>query len=377
MGAGAAQAMAMITLRFPLDAADHLQDVPWRRARALPERKVLGHPTEANIGGYGGSIQPRSEPAGRDQRLGLGCEGEAERARGDVERLYTKAVAGEKGSPLLGIPNDECEHSVEPLDEGQSMLLVQMYDDLRVRARPKDVALFAIGPKLDEVVDLPIEEDANAAGFVEDRLLSAFDVDNGQPRHARRDSGLEQQPFAVRPPVGDRPQGSAHRLRFSDEAGVINMNVLSVTAHPSPERAKALGVKFVDLDTLLSESDIVTLHVPLTPETEHMIGARELAKMKPTAILINTARGKVVDEDALIEALRDKKIAGAGLDVFEREPLAMNSPLLEMDNVLLTPHIAFLSEESLDECTYMSIENVEMFIKGTPQNVVNPSVSNG
>ena len=157
----------------------------------------------------------------------------------------------------------------------------------------------------------------------------------------------------------------------------FNMNVLSVTAHPSPERAKALGVKFVDLDTLLSESDIVTLHVPLTPETEHMIGARELAKMKPTAILINTARGKVVDEDALIEALRDKKIAGAGLDVFEREPLAMNSPLLEMDNVLLTPHIAFLSEESLDECTYMSIENVEMFIKGTPQNVVNPSVSNG
>ncbi len=154
----------------------------------------------------------------------------------------------------------------------------------------------------------------------------------------------------------------------------FNMNVLSVTAHPSPEKAKALGIKFVDLDTLLSESDIVTLHVPLTPETMHMIGARELAKMKPTAILINTARGKVVDEAALIEALREKKIAGAGLDVFEKEPLPMDSPLLEMDNVVLTPHIAFLSEESLDECTYMSIENVEKFIKGQPQNVVNPSV---
>jgi D-3-phosphoglycerate dehydrogenase len=157
----------------------------------------------------------------------------------------------------------------------------------------------------------------------------------------------------------------------------FNMNVLSVTAHPSPERAKALGIKFVDLDTLLSESDIVTLHVPLTPETEHMIGARELAKMKSTAILINTARGKVVDEAALIGALRDKKIAGAGLDVFEKEPLPMDSPLLKMDNVVLTPHIAFLSEESLDECTYVSIENVEMFIKGKPQNVVNPSVLNG
>ena len=138
----------------------------------------------------------------------------------------------------------------------------------------------------------------------------------------------------------------------------FNMNVLSVTAHPSPERAQALGVKFVDIDTLLSESDIVTLHVPLTPETEHMISTQELTKMKSTAILINTARGNVIDEAALIEALREKKIAGAGLDVFEKEPLPTDSPLLKMDNVVLTPHIGFLSEESLDECTYMSIENV-------------------
>lgn len=157
----------------------------------------------------------------------------------------------------------------------------------------------------------------------------------------------------------------------------FNMNVLSVTAHPNPEKAKALGIKFVDLDALLSESDIITLHVPLTSETEHMIGARELAKMKPTAVLINTARGKVVDEVALIKALKEKKIAGAGLDVFEKEPLPMNSPLLAMNNVVLTPHIAFLSEESLDECTYISIENVEMFIKGKPQNVVNPEVLKG
>ena len=155
------------------------------------------------------------------------------------------------------------------------------------------------------------------------------------------------------------------------------MNVLSVTAHPSPERAKAMGVKFVDLNTLLSESDIVTLHMPLTPETEHMIGARELAKMKPTTILINTARGRVVDEAALIEALKEKKIAGAGLDVFENEPLPMDSPLLEMRNVVLTPHIAFLSEESLDQCTYICVENVEMFTNNKPQNVVNPTVLKG
>ncbi len=154
----------------------------------------------------------------------------------------------------------------------------------------------------------------------------------------------------------------------------FNMNVLSTTAHPSIEKARALGVKFVDMDTLLSESDIVTLHVPLVPETKHMISTPQLAMMKPTAILINTTRGGVVDESALVDALRHKRIAGAGLDVFEKEPLPMDSPLLEMHNAVLTPHIAFLSEESIDECTYICVENVKMFVKGKPQNVVNPSV---
>jgi phosphoglycerate dehydrogenase-like enzyme len=154
----------------------------------------------------------------------------------------------------------------------------------------------------------------------------------------------------------------------------FNMNVLSNTAHPNPETAKKLGVKFVDLETLLSESDIVTLHLPLTPKTNHMIGASELARMKTTSILINTARGKIIDEKALVEALRTKKIAGAGLDVFEKEPLSLDSPLLKLENVVLTPHIAFLSEESIDECTYICVENVEMFVAGKPQNVVKPRV---
>lgn len=154
----------------------------------------------------------------------------------------------------------------------------------------------------------------------------------------------------------------------------FNMNVISVTGHPSEEKARSLGVKFVDLDTLLAESDIVTLHVPLTPSTEKMIGAKELAKMKKSAILINTARGKVVDEAALIEALKEKKIRGAGLDVFEKEPLPVNDPLKTLENVVLTPHIAFLTEESLEECTYVCVQNVERFIEGKPQNIVNPDV---
>jgi D-3-phosphoglycerate dehydrogenase len=166
-------------------------------------------------------------------------------------------------------------------------------------------------------------------------------------------------------------------MRVIQIAQGLNMNVICNTSHPSPEREKTLGVKFVDLDTILRESDVVSLHVPLTPETEHMIGAAELAKMKPSAILINTARGKIIDEAALAEALKDKMIAGAGLDVFEREPLPLDSPLVSLKNVILTPHIAFLSEEAMDELTYVCVENVEMFLKGTPQNVVNSSASEG
>jgi len=163
-------------------------------------------------------------------------------------------------------------------------------------------------------------------------------------------------------------------IRVIQIAHGFNMNILSVTRHPNPSKEKRLGIKFVDMDTLLKESDIVTLHVPLTPETEKMIGEAELDKMKSSAILINTARGKIVDEGALVRALKEKRIRGAGLDVFEREPLPIDSLLMDLDNVMLTPHIAFLSEESLEECTYLCVENVEMFVKGKVQNVVNPEI---
>jgi D-3-phosphoglycerate dehydrogenase len=154
----------------------------------------------------------------------------------------------------------------------------------------------------------------------------------------------------------------------------FGMRILSTTAHPGPERAERLGLEFVDLPTLLAESDILTLHVPLTATTERMIGARELAMMKPGAILINTARGRVIDEGALVEALRTRHLGGAGLDVFEHEPLPPESPLRQLDNVLLTPHIAFLTEESMDECTFTTIRNIEQFAAGRPENVVNPGV---
>ena len=105
-----------------------------------------------------------------------------------------------------------------------------------------------------------------------------------------------------------------------------------------------------------------------------MIGAKELAKMKKSAILINTARGKIVNEEALVKALKEGQIRGAGLDVFEKEPLPVDDPLTTLENVVLTPHIAFLTQEALEECAYVCVRNVEKFIDGEPQNVVNPEV---
>ena len=193
------------------------------------------------------------------------------------------------------------------------------------------------------------------------------------------DIGIRKGNFDWRDYIGNQLLGKTIGVIGTGSIGVrviqiahgFNMNVISVTSHPSEEKARRLGVKFVDLDTLLKESDIITLHVPLTSSTKNMIGTKELARMKTSAILINTARGKIVDEVALIKALREKQIGGAGLDVFDKEPLPLDSPLMKFENVALTPHIAFLSHESLEECTNVCVQNVEKFLEGKPQNAIN------
>ena len=149
------------------------------------------------------------------------------------------------------------------------------------------------------------------------------------------------------------------------------------------KRAEALGMKvlpfdvvpqpgLVDFDTILRESDIITLHVPLTPETKNMIGAAEFKKMKPTAILINTARGGLVDEAALAQALRDGTIAGAGFDVLTVEPPKGGNVLLDptIPNLIVTPHVAWASQEAMQILADQLIDNIEAFVAGRPQNVV-------
>jgi glyoxylate reductase len=138
--------------------------------------------------------------------------------------------------------------------------------------------------------------------------------------------------------------------------------------------ADELGATRVDLDTLLAESDFVSVHTPLLPETHHLIGARQLSAMKPTAYLINTSRGPVVDEAALASALKSNVIRGAALDVFEEEP-KVHPGLLEVDNVLLTPHIASASTTTRTRMATMAAENVIAALDGRrPPSLVNPEV---
>ncbi|MFX1465450.1 MAG: 2-hydroxyacid dehydrogenase [Promethearchaeota archaeon] len=154
----------------------------------------------------------------------------------------------------------------------------------------------------------------------------------------------------------------------------FDMKVLYTDVVRFEDLERELGIQYVDKETILRESDFVTLHVPLMPETTHYIGAKELEMMKETSYLINASRGPVVDEKALVKALKDKQIAGAGLDVFEMEPKA-EPELYEMKNVVLAPHIASASIETRTKMATMAAENVIAGVKGLkPPNCVNPEI---
>lgn len=180
---------------------------------------------------------------------------------------------------------------------------------------------------------------------------------------------------------GHWPRGSASQLhgktlgiiglgaigrQFARISAGIGMRVIAWTMHANP----ALGFELVELDDLLKTSDVVSIHLRLSPQTTGFIGKRELALMKPTAVLINTARGAIVDEAALIEALAMRRIAGAGLDVFQTEPLPAGHPITQLDNVVLTPHSAGVTPEALEAGLQMAVDNVWNFLAGRPSNVV-------
>jgi D-3-phosphoglycerate dehydrogenase len=155
----------------------------------------------------------------------------------------------------------------------------------------------------------------------------------------------------------------------------LGLRVLATAPRTSAETMASLGATKVSLDDLLAESDYVSLHLPVTAETRHIVDSRRLRQMKPTAYLLNTSRGALVDESALIEALRSGHIAGAGLDVLEQEPPAPDSPLLAMENVIITPHAAYYSDDALAYLqTSVAREAVRVLHGEVPRHPVNPEV---
>jgi D-3-phosphoglycerate dehydrogenase len=155
----------------------------------------------------------------------------------------------------------------------------------------------------------------------------------------------------------------------------FDMKVLYFDVFRADEKVeKELNIQFTDLETLLKKSDFVSIHVPLLPSTHHLIGKREFSMMKKTAYLINNSRGPVIDENALVNVLKDKKIAGAALDVFENEP-ELAPGLADLENVVLTPHISSASIETRTKMAIMAAENLLAGLKGVrPPNIVNPEV---
>lgn len=150
-------------------------------------------------------------------------------------------------------------------------------------------------------------------------------------------------------------------------ARALDMEILVYTRTPKQDSD---GIRYVDLETLLKNSDYVSLHCPLTPQTKHLINRKTLELMKPTAFLINTSRGALINEAELIEALKEGVIAGAGLDVQEVEPPAFDSPLYDMDNVILTPHMGWKGLETRKRLLSILEGNVKAYFEGAPINVV-------
>jgi D-3-phosphoglycerate dehydrogenase len=158
--------------------------------------------------------------------------------------------------------------------------------------------------------------------------------------------------------------------RTANIAKAFGMKVIAWSQNLTPEKCQEVGVGYVSKDDLFRQSDFITIHVVLSPRSRGMVGAKEVGLMKPSAFIINTSRGPIIDEAALLAALRDKKIAGAGLDTFDVEPLPLDHPLRKMDNVVLTPHLGYVSEQNYKNYFSGVAEDIRGFLDGKPVRVM-------
>ena len=158
--------------------------------------------------------------------------------------------------------------------------------------------------------------------------------------------------------------------RTAQIAKAFGMKVIAWSQNLTPEKCQEAGVGYVSKDDLFRQSDFITIHIVLSPRSRGLVGAREIGLMKTSAFLINTSRGPIIDEAALIAALRDRKIGGAGLDVFDVEPLPLDHPFRKMDNVVLTPHLGYVSEQNYRSYFAGVVEDIRGFLDGKPVRVM-------
>ena len=243
------------------------------------------------------------------------------------------------------------------------------YDKVDVSACTEAGVILAITP---DSVRRPVAEGILAMIFALAKNLRTLD------RQIRAGRWRRELPVVVDiegRTLGSIGLGNIAREMFRMARAVGFGRLLAYTRSIPQSNAEALGVELTDLDTVMRESDFLAINCPLTRETRGMIGTRELALMKSTAFLVNTARGAVVDETALVEALRQRKIAGAGLDVFATEPIPDDHPLLELDNVLLSPHLIARTDACIRDTSLSACRNVLAVARGVaPLHVVNPEV---
>jgi D-3-phosphoglycerate dehydrogenase len=191
-----------------------------------------------------------------------------------------------------------------------------------------------------------------------------------------RDTRAGQWPRGLLVQLEDRTVGliglGAIGARVAALLRPFGVRLLAATYGADDGRAAGAGARHVPVDTLLRESDVVSLHLRLSADTQGYLGRDRLALMKPGAFLVNTARGALVDKPALVDALREGRIAGAALDVFHEEPIPAGDPLLSLPNVVLTPHNGGMTREVIDAGLVRAVENIERFLAGTPRDVVVP-----
>ncbi len=309
----------------------------------------------------------------------------------ELERLRKNAPAGLEVTGLRrGASEAELKAAVLDVDVIVPWRAQPTADILRPARRLKLVQSLSAGVDLQWVSELaefglPVANNggANSVAVAEHAVMLMIAVGRG----------LESQMQAVR--AGRYRKGllerwdEAHEIA-SKRVGIVGLGHIGfnvarrlsgwdceVVYHDilpmSPERERAANATRVGFDELLRTCDIITLHTPLTPDTRGMIGRRELGFMKNTAVLVNTSRGAVIDEGALLDALRARSIKGAALDVTEAEPIPAGHPLLALDNVVLTPHAAMLAVESLEKALDFALRNAARVMEGEePESIVTP-----